>query len=164
MSLMPLLSLYEAKQADLLQKLKNVYQEKLMIKIYPDQETEFLEIVSGINNPKLQDTFKTVKNLEWNDFLEARQKFIELIRSEAFKVFNWILEPVETFNQEAVEVEDDFEAERLIVIYRAVNNIAYAFMLFFRQYQLRFFDSWYEAWNPECWEKLRILELAESGK
>lgn len=164
MSLMPLLSLYEAKQADLLQKLKNVYQEKLMIKIYPDQETEFLEIVSGINNPKLQDTFKTVKNLEWNDFLEARQKFIELIRSEAFKVFNWILEPVETFNQEAVEVEDDFEAERLIVIYRAVNNIAYAFMLFFRQYQLRFFDSWYGAWNPECWEKLRILELAESGK
>lgn len=164
MSLMPLLSLYEAKQADLLQELKNVYQEKLMIKIYPDQETEFLEIVSGINNPKLQDTFKTVKNLEWNDFLEARQKFIELIRSEAFKVFNWILEPVETFNQEAIEVEDDSEAERLIVIYRAVNNIAYAFMLFFRQYQLRFFDSWYEAWNPECWEKLRILELAESGK
>lgn len=164
MSLMPLLSLYEAKQADLLQKLKNVYQEKLMIKIYPDQETEFLEIVSGINNAKLQDTFKTVKNLEWNDFLEARQKFIELIQSEAFKVFNWILEPVETFNQEAVEVEDDFEAERLIVIYRAVNNIAYAFMSFFRQYQLRFFDSWYEAWNPECWEKLRILELAESEK
>lgn len=164
MSLMPLLSLYEAKQADLLQKLKNVYQEKLMIKIYPDQEIEFLEIVSGINNPKLQDTFKTVKNLEWNDFLEARQKFIELIRSEAFKVFNWILEPVETFNQEAIEVEDDSEAERLIVIYRAVNNIAYAFMLFFRQYQLRFFDSWYEAWNPECWEKLRILELAESEK
>lgn len=164
MSLMPLLSLYEAKQVVLLQELKNVYQEELMIKIYPDQETEFLEIVSGINNPKLQDTFKIVKNLEWNDFLEARQKFIELIRSEAFKVFNWILEPVETFNQEAVEVEDDFEAERLIVIYRAVNNIAYAFMLFFRQYQLRFFDSWYEAWNPECWEKLRILELAESGK
>lgn len=164
MSLMPLLSLYEDKQADLLQKLKNVYQEKLMIKIYPDQETEFLEIVSGINNPKLQDTFKTVKNLEWNDFLEARQKFIELIRSEAFKVFNWILEPVEEFNQKAIEVEDDSEAERLIVIYRAVNNIAYAFMAFFRQYQLRFFDSWYEAWNPECWEKLRILELAETEK
>lgn len=164
MNLMPLISLYEAKCSHLLQDLKNVYQEKLMIKIYPDQETEFLEIVSGINNPKLQDTFKTVKNLEWNDFLEARQKFIELIRSEAFKVFNWILEPVEEFNQKAIEVEDDSEAERLIVIYRAVNNIAYAFMLFFRQYQLRFFDSWYEAWNPECWEKLRILELAESGK
>lgn len=118
MSLMPLLSLYEAKQSDLLQELKNVYQEELMIKIYPDQETEFLEIVSGINNPKLQDTFKAVKNLKWNDFLEARQKFIELIRSEAFKVFNWILEPVEEFNQKAIETENDFEAQELITKYQ----------------------------------------------
>ena len=144
MSLMPLLSLYESKQSDLLQELKNVYQEELMIKIYPDQETEFLEIVSGINNPKLQDTFKAVKNLKWNDFLEARQKFIELIRSEAFKVFNWILEPVEEFNQKAIETENDFEAQELITKYQKVSNIAYAFMAFFRHYQLRFFDSWYQ--------------------
>lgn len=161
MSLMPLLSLYEAKQFNLLQELKNVYQEELMIKIYPDQETEFLEIVSGINNPKLQDTFKTVKNLGWNDFLEARQKFIELIRSEAFKVFDWILEPVEEFNQEAVETEDSSKAQELITKYQKVSNIAYAFAAFFCQYQLRFFDSWYEAWNPDCWTKLRIFELAE---
>lgn len=164
MSLMPLLSLYEAKQFNLLQELKNVYQEELMIKIYPDQETEFLEIVSGINNPKLQDAFKTVKNLEWNDFLEARQKFIELIRREAFKVFNWIFEPVEGFNQKAIETENDFEAEELITKYQQVSNIAYAFVAFFRHYHLRFFDSWYEAWNPDCWEKLRIFELAEAEK
>lgn len=164
MSLMPLLSLYESKQSDLLQELKNVYQEELMIKIYPDQETEFLEIVSGINNPKLQDTFKALKNLKWNDFLKARQKFIELIRSEAFKVFNWILEPVEEFNQKAIETENDFEAQELITKYQKVSNIAYAFMAFFRHYQLRFFDSWYEAWNPDCWTKLRIFELTEAEK
>ena len=164
MSLMPLLSLYESKQSDLLQELKNVYQEELMIKIYPDQETEFLEIVSGINNPKLQDTFKAVKNLKWNDFLEARQKFIELIRSEAFKVFNWILEPVEEFNQKAIETENDFEAQEFITKYQKVSNIAYAFTAFFRHYQLRFFDSWYETWNPDCWTKLRIFELTEAEK
>lgn len=164
MSLMPLLSLYEAKQADLLQDLKNIYQEQLELKIYPDQENEFLEMVSGIHNEKLQAKLKAIKALEWNEFLDARMQYIEFIRNEAWNVFNWILEPVEEFNQKAIEVEDDSEAERLIVIYRAVNNIAYAFMAFFRQYQLRFFDSWYEAWNPECWEKLHILELAESGK
>lgn len=164
MNLLPLLSLYESKQSDLLQELKNVYQEELMIKIYPDQETEFLEIVSGINNPKLQDTFKTVKNLEWNDFLIARQQFIVLIRSEAFKVYDWILEPVEEFNQKAIETEDDSKAQELLDKYRKVNNIAHAFMKFFRHYQLRFFDSWYEAWNPDCWLKLRTLELAEAEK
>lgn len=164
MNLMPLISLYEAKCSHLLQDLKNIYQERLELKIYPDQENEFLEMVSGIHNEKLQAKLKAIKTLEWNEFLDARIQYIEFIRNEAWNVFNWILMPVETFNQEAVEVEDDSEAEKLIVIYRAVNNIAYAFMSFFRQYQLRFFDSWYEAWNPECWEKLRILELAESGK
>lgn len=164
MSLMPLLSLYESKQSKLLQELKAVYQEKLMLEIYPDLETEFLEIISGINNSKFQDTFRTVKNLEWNDFLTARQQFITLIRSEAFKIYDWILDPVEDFNQWAIETTDDSEAQELLDKYRKVNNIAHTFMRFFRHYQLRFFDSWYEAWNPDCWMKLRTLELAEAEK
>lgn len=164
MNLLPLLSLYESKQSKLLQELKDVYQEKLMLEIYSDLETEFLEMISGINNSKLQDIFKTVKNLEWNDFLTTRQQFITLIRSEAFKVYDWILDPVEYYNQWAIETEDDSEAQELIDKYRKVNNIAHAFMKFFRHYQLRFFDSWYEAWHPDCWIKLRTLELAESEK
>ncbi len=39
MSLMPLLSLYESKQSDLLQELKNIYQEEFLFKLVNDPVT-----------------------------------------------------------------------------------------------------------------------------